>query len=501
MASSVQLIHQKSNKEKTMTVTKPILTDETFSAKMEAQNHLLQHGVAALDVLAADKRAELVTNVAALAELASKGELLEVMGYGDEMHPEWVDGSTHYNPAMNLCHESDELLEDGETIHGCFFEWDKTIPFGAQFSHQRAFTAVMYKVASALTAGTKYYWLRQSDSKYIGFTCPTGGIAANQWLNFQNNKIEIYDSNCRYVGKVDATVGASGSGTSLGDAPVLAAGSYYFSFAANWGSHVVKDDIVSFTTTADLQFGEKLCGCYGAPDQAKTNWKVYPVTGDGKTIGTALDVSNDNTGTNLGVMAAETRNVAGTFPLNGYQEMAYGYNRYAFSALRQWLNSGLAKDNWWTAMDAFDVRPDYLSTKDGFLAGYDENVKRYFKPIKVITVANNADGNVEDVTYDRVFLSSLEQMYAEPMFSGKEGDYWEYYKRLLGRTTPAPLWQTYPRYIKYALDSPTSAQYCFRRSAYRYASTGVMYVGSSGYLNNLNASYAYRCAPSVFLSE
>ena len=92
-------------------------------------------------------------------------------------------------------------------------------------------------------------------------------------------------------------------------------------------------------------------------------------------------------------------------------------------------------------------------------------------------------------------------MYCVPQFSGKEGEYWEYYKRLLGRTTPAPTSQTYPRLIKYALNAPTSAQYCFRRSAYRYYAYNVWNVYTSGNVSANSAGSAYRCAPSVFLSE
>ena len=172
-----------------------------------------------------------------------------------------------------------------------------------------------------------------------------------------------------------------------------------------------------------------------------------------------------------------------------------------FSALRQYLNSDAAADTWWEAFDALDIRPDYLTSKPGALAGYDSSVKQYFKPIKIVTVAPNADGNVEDVTYDRVFLASLEQMYCVPQFPGKEGEYWEYYKRLLGRTTPAPTSQTYPRLIKYALNAPTSAQICFRRSAYRSYASFVWSSYTSGYVDTAYASNAYRCAPSVFLSE
>ena len=139
--------------------------------------------------------------------------------------------------------------------------------------------------------------------------------------------------------------------------------------------------------------------------------------------------------------------------------------------------------------------------KAGFLYGYGAEVYNYFKPIKVVTVACNADNNVEDVTYDRVFLSSLEQMYVTPQFSGKEGSYWEYYKRLLGRTTPAAQGSTYPRLIKYALNASTSAQGCWRRSAHRSSAYSAWYVNSSGVVYGNTACGAFRCAPSVFISD
>ena len=87
------------------------------------------------------------------------------------------------------------------------------------------------------------------------------------------------------------------------------------------------------------------------------------------------------------------------------------------------------------------------------------------------------------------------------MSAGKEGVFWEYYKRLLGRTTPAPAWQTYTRLIKYALEAPTSAQYCWCRSAYLNSAYYALLVYSSGYVYYGYAVYALRCAPSVFISE
>ena len=477
------------------TVTKPVVLDET----VQALNHLISHQNAAIDLLASDKRASLVTDVATVAELCKTGEILEVMDYGDQIAPAWADDETNYNPAFNLCHEADEELEDGETIHGAFWEWDKVLPFGAQFSHQRAITAPMFKVTTALSA-TQYNFLLASG-KHLNFTLPTGGVAVGCWLGYTGSKICIYNASGQYVDRVNAVEETTAKGTSLGDAPSFPAGNYYFTFTSDWGSNVVAGAAVSFTLPDAVNFGERICGCYGAPDQKRNNWRVYVVTNKGIDIGDAITVGTDTSGTNLGAMAAATRAASGTYFLNCYQEMAYGYNRWMMSALRQYLNSDLAANAWWESFDALDVRPDYLATKAGFLAGYAEEVKRHFKPIKVVTVAQNADGNVEDITYDRVFLSSLEQMYCVPQFSGKEGEYWEYYKRLLGRTSPAPTGQTYARLIKYALNAPTSAQYCFRRSAYRYNANRVWYSLTSGSVNTFSASYAYRSAPGVFLSE
>lgn len=472
---------------------------DTLNANLEAQNHLLSHLNADMDLLAADKKSALATDMAAVAEIAGNGEILEIMDYGDQIAPAWADGDTSYNPAMNLCHESDEELEDGETVHGCFFEWDKVLPFGTQFSHQRAITAPMFKVVTALSAAA--YNFRTHNGSYLNFTLPTGGAAVGYWLGYTGTKICIYDTDGRYANKVDATVEASAKGTSLGDAPVMPAGNYYFTIVSAWGNNVVAGMAVSFTLDTDVQFGERICGCYGAPDQSRSNWKVYVVTNKGVDIGSAIATGSDTSGTYLGAMNGSARNGSGNYFLNCIQEVAYGYNRWLASGLRQYLDSDAVVGAWWEAFDALDVRPDYLVTKAGFLAGYADDVKRYFKRIKVVTVAPNSDGNVEDVTYDRVFISSLEQMYCVPQFSGKEGSYWEYYKRLLGRTTPAPTPQTYARLIKYALNAPTSAQYCFRRSAHRNSAHNVWFVSAVGCVYPDHASIASRCAPSVFIGK
>lgn len=143
--------------------------------------------------------------------------------------------------------------------------------------------------------------------------------------------------------------------------------------------------------------------------------------------------------------------------------------------------------------------PAYATTKDGFLHGYDASIINRMKATKIVTGKNTVtDGGGVDETYDRVFLSSLEQMYVQPQLSssvGSEGAYWEYYKRLLGATSPVARSQTYTRLIKRRLDNNT-AQGVFRRSALLSTADIVWVVFSSGYVNNYYASNGTYCAPA-----
>ena len=396
---------------------------------LEAQNHLIAHQNAAIDLLASDKKATLVTDIASVAQLCKAGEILEVMDYGDQITPAWSEGETNYNPAMNLCHESDELLEDGETIHGAFFEWDKTTPTGVPFDEPEAL----------------YYF----------------------------------------------------DGTE-------AAGTYHISINTAYGDGWISGQSIQFTLSEAPSEGDQfVVDCNKNNATNPTNGRTWNVYGKGSTVSKQTGTTSNGTGgSKLGYTSdVDAQHTNGR--VNAPSRVVYGYNRWSQSALRQWLNSVANASAWWTAQNDWDRPPAVASTLAGFLAGYDEGVYRHFKPIKVVTVACNADDNVEDVTYDRVFLSSLEQMYCVPQFSGKEGSYWEYYKRLLGRTTPAPTGETYARLIKYGLTngSTLSAQTCWRRSASRIHAGNAWLVGASGSVYANTAFNAYRCAPSVFLSE
>lgn len=279
----------------------------------------------------------------------------------------------------------------------------------------------------------------------------------------------------------------------------LAAGTYYFTIESAWGSNVSAGDIVCFTTTQEIPAGGRISGCYGAPDQAKANWRIYTHSADGKTVLETITPTFAASGTDLGTMKASTRNGN----LNSCQEMAYGWNRWKTSAIRQYLNSAAGVGQWWTAQDEWDIAPDQLTTKAGFLSGCPEAFVNALKEVKVITYPNTVQddtgGNTPDITYDKVFLPSLEEIYAAVQKAG-EGEAHEYWKRRSGRTTPAPWYTADPHYVTYAVENHTSPQFVRLRSAYRGNAYYTWFVDSSGYVGAYSsASNATRFSPLVVL--
>ena len=277
----------------------------------------------------------------------------------------------------------------------------------------------------------------------------------------------------------------------------LPAGAYHFTIESSWGSNVSAGDVVRFVTTQDVPAGGRVAGCYYCADYAKSSWKIYTYSADGKTVIETITPTFASQGgdTNLGIQKINTRNGN----LNSTQEMGYGWNRYKNSALRQYLNSDKGIGQWWTATDAWDIAPDELTTKAGFMTGLPEDLKAIMKEVKVVTYANTVnDGGEMDVTYDKVFIPSLEEMYINPQISG-EGEAHEYYKRKAGTTSPLAQYGTYPQMITYAVENHTSAQAVRLRSAIRGVANRTWTVSASGDVGSSYAHSATRFCPLIVI--
>nr|DAZ04350.1 MAG TPA: hypothetical protein [Caudoviricetes sp.] len=275
----------------------------------------------------------------------------------------------------------------------------------------------------------------------------------------------------------------------------LTAGTYNVTLGAKWGEKdAQKDTTWQFTLTKAVPAGGSVAGFTQMPDVVASNWKATSYAADGITVIETVPITSGSGGTSLGTMQLSTRNSN----LNSMEEAGYGWNRWKYSAARQWLNSDQPKGKWWTKQDDWDVAPSQLATKDGFLCGMPAEMLAVLKTVKVTTLANTVnDGGVTDITYDKVFLASMSQMNVN--MSKEEGAVHEYWQRRTKSKTPIEPWKKYPFMIRYSAANHTSPQYVFSRSANRGTANNVMFVNADGGVSNTGGWSSNTYAPLVFI--
>ena len=277
----------------------------------------------------------------------------------------------------------------------------------------------------------------------------------------------------------------------------LVAGTYNVKMGLDWGTNVKNGTVYQFTLAKNAPAGARLTGFYNAPDTAPTSWKVYVYKDQNKSeLLETCNVSAGSAGINLGTFLAKPNG-----SLNGLHPVGYGDNRWWKSAYRQYLNSDKPAKEWWTPQDEWDMKPDQADTMPGFLAGFSDDFKLALTRTKVVTYGNTVtDDGSAVVTYDKIFLPSLQEIYCSPQVSG-EGVYWPYWKERTGAKTPQGLWQTYPLRITRDLAQRTVGRYVRLRSANRGHGYSAFTVYSSGYVGTWYAIYAYRCAPACEMTN
>ncbi len=277
----------------------------------------------------------------------------------------------------------------------------------------------------------------------------------------------------------------------------LVAGTYNVKMGLNWGNNVKTDAVYQFTLTKAAPAGARLTGFYNAPDVVPANWKVYVYKDQQKSeLLETCSVTAGSAGTNLGTFLAKENG-----DLNGLHPVGYGDNRWWKSAYRQYLNSDAAAGAWWQPQDKWDMKPDQADTLPGFLSGFSDDFKSALSRVKVVTYGNGVtDDGSAVVTYDKIFLPSLQEIYCSPQVSG-EGSYWPYWKERTGAKTPQALWQTYPLRITRDLAQRTVGRNVRLRSALRGRGNTAFDVTSSGYVSSWGGISAHRSAPACKITK
>ena len=272
----------------------------------------------------------------------------------------------------------------------------------------------------------------------------------------------------------------------------LVAGTYNVRMGLNFGTNIKNGDAYQFTLTKNAPKGARLTGFYGASGTAPTYWKVYVYKDQQKSeLLETCNVSAGDAGMNLGTFLAKPNG-----NLNGLPPVAHSDNRWWKSAYRQYLNSDLPAKQWWQPQDQWDMKPEQADTVPGFLAGFSDDFKNALTSVKVVTYDNNVtDDGSAVVTYDKIFLPSLQEIYCLPLVSG-EGTYWPYWKERTGAKTPQDLSQSYPLRITRGLAQRTVGSFALLRSAYRISNSGVLCVYPNGLVSVGATTMLARCAPA-----
>ena len=203
----------------------------------------------------------------------------------------------------------------------------------------------------------------------------------------------------------------------------------------------------------------------------------------GTDLGTITDVTNPLM--HAGIKASEI--AAGTaLVINHPSCTQYGYNRWSQSAIRQWLNSAAAANEWWTPQNVFDRPPSYLS-RPGYLAGFEAAFVAVLGEITHSTVLNTVtDGGDSETVTDKVFLLSRKEVGLGNEISGKDdGSVYEYYDGATNKDR-----------IKLR---GTSAAYWWLRTPNSGGAYSVRSVNTDGSLNGSSAYFAPGVAPACVI--
>ena len=169
-----------------------------------------------------------------------------------------------------------------------------------------------------------------------------------------------------------------------------------------------------------------------------------------------------------------------------------GNNRYKFSNLRQWLNTGAAASAWYTAQHSADAPPTDANNYSGKAFGYDDEagfmaglsadfINNLLETTLSVELASVDGGDTESVT-DKIFLASADEV---GLGAGAAFSIFPNNASRIGYYTPEGVAYHNIEAAKagYPLITETTARYWWLRNAYASNSYNVRDVYPSGALD------------------
>jgi len=363
------------------TVTKPILKDETYSAKMDAL--IACFGSHSLTIHATESASGSFSGQEVRIKEATTGVLAATVYVG-----------TATDTVVSLPNNFNYLIEPICTLTNHYCE-DK--PSGILSANTtvnlvyhalgdvNTFTglkaAVEAGLASKVPIGTQ-----------VSFTHERYGNLVFDVVDYQDSDdslmLLMHDciSDQLQFDAPEAAYGAKTTALAPGDYKFKNSNTYYY-----------------FTTTVELPVGGMMV--------LKTNQFISYPNGISTVVLESGSVSTTEIAdaTDLGTMGSQ---------LNPMDRVNYGSNIYTESALDQWLNATGDIANWWEPKTRFDRAPAYASTLPGFMKGVPQTVRDVIDNTTIRCyaygyVSPDSSMNIGQYTAQRkFFLASQRELYA-----------------------------------------------------------------------------------------
>lgn len=213
---------------------------------------------------------------------------------------------------------------------------------------------------------------------------------------------------------------------------------------------------------ADVEVGDKIL--FGAWGTTVQSWTVCDT--QDKESGFVTVCLDNPAGGNRYFDAPETNN-----PVSN--RASQGNNRWAYSNIRQWLNSDGAASEWFVAQHDYDVQPSYYNNK-GWLADFTDYEKGILVPHKSKCILDQADGGGSETVYDKMFLASSYAMGLEIIKPLEDEHMYELFTDNASRSFSSNFWLR-------TINGTTSA-------------SSARYVISGGSLSSGTANVSYSAA-------
>lgn len=187
----------------------------------------------------------------------------------------------------------------------------------------------------------------------------------------------------------------------------LPAGTYCFTLANSYKSWAA--GTYQFSATDGLPVGG-LFAIGNLADSLLTSTVVTRRESCTAPVSGAYPITVGTGGTHLGTFGVE---------LNTPERVVYGSNNYKESAIRQFLNSSAEAGGVWTPQTKFDFAPNWVTSKAGFLNGFDSELLAVIGEVVVPCSANNTYESpdstvVKNTKYtvtDKFYLASQTEIF------------------------------------------------------------------------------------------